>query len=180
MFEAWGGAPTFCSSAKVVTTIRPKTAELNIPIEIPARRRHGILRFMFFSPIFIPHHKRPILLPLMLEARQERAPSPKPHSHRFYIRGPPASVISRWLIGCGAGSSVPLAHQCCRGRRRMLRRKAFCPPSIDVQLREWARKVSSEIVKREGAALALSACDRDEPATEADSNLFGIAIAQAA
>jgi hypothetical protein len=34
-------------------------------------------------------------------------------------------------------------------------------------------------VKREGAALALSACDRDEPAIEADSNLLGIAIAQA-
>jgi hypothetical protein len=49
----------------------------------------------------------------------------------------------------------------------------------DNQLREWACKVSSEIVKREGAALALSACDRDEPAIEADSNLLGIAIAQA-
>jgi hypothetical protein len=40
-------------------------------------------------------------------------------------------------------------------------------------------KASSEIVKREGAALALSACDRDEPSIEADSNLLGIAIAQA-
>lgn len=49
----------------------------------------------------------------------------------------------------------------------------------DDQLREWASKTSSEIVKREGAALALSACDRDEPAIEADSNLLGIAIAQA-
>jgi hypothetical protein len=49
----------------------------------------------------------------------------------------------------------------------------------DDQLREWASKVSSEIVKREGAALALSACDRDESAIEADSNLLGIAIAQA-
>jgi hypothetical protein len=49
----------------------------------------------------------------------------------------------------------------------------------DDQLREWASKVASEIVKREGAALALSACDRDEPAVEADSNLLGIAIAQA-
>jgi hypothetical protein len=49
----------------------------------------------------------------------------------------------------------------------------------DDQLREWASKVASEIVKREGAALALSACDRDEPAIEADSNLLGIAIAQA-
>jgi hypothetical protein len=27
--------------------------------------------------------------------------------------------------------------------------------------------------------MALSACDRDEPAIEADSNLLGIAIAQA-
>jgi hypothetical protein len=49
----------------------------------------------------------------------------------------------------------------------------------DDQLREWASKASSEIVKREGAALALSACDRNEPAVEADSNLLGIAIAQA-
>jgi hypothetical protein len=49
----------------------------------------------------------------------------------------------------------------------------------DDQLRVWASKASAEIVKREGAALALSACDRDEAATEADSNLLGIAIAQA-
>ena len=49
----------------------------------------------------------------------------------------------------------------------------------DDQLREWASKAASEIVKREGAALALSACDRDEFAIEADSNLLGIAIAQA-
>jgi hypothetical protein len=49
----------------------------------------------------------------------------------------------------------------------------------DDQLKEWASKASSEIVKREGATLALSACDRDEPAIEADSNLLGIAIAQA-
>jgi hypothetical protein len=49
----------------------------------------------------------------------------------------------------------------------------------DDQLREWASKAAAEIVKREGAALALSACDRDEPAIEADSNLLGIAIAQA-
>ena len=49
----------------------------------------------------------------------------------------------------------------------------------DDQLRKWASEVSSEIVKREGAALALSACDRDESAIEADSNLLGIAIAQA-
>ena len=49
----------------------------------------------------------------------------------------------------------------------------------DDQLREWASKAASEIVKREGAALALSACDRDESAVEADSNLLGIAIAQA-
>jgi hypothetical protein len=49
----------------------------------------------------------------------------------------------------------------------------------DDQLRKWASEASSEIVKREGAALALSACDRDEPAIEADSNLLGIAIAQA-
>ena len=49
----------------------------------------------------------------------------------------------------------------------------------DNQLREWASKAAAEIVKREGAALALSACDRDEPAIEADSNLLGIAVAQA-
>lgn len=49
----------------------------------------------------------------------------------------------------------------------------------DAHLREWASKTASEIVRREGAALALSACDRDEPAIEADSNLLGIAIAQA-
>ena len=49
----------------------------------------------------------------------------------------------------------------------------------DDHLQEWASKASSEIVKREGAALALSACDRDESAIEADSNLLGIAIAQA-
>ena len=49
----------------------------------------------------------------------------------------------------------------------------------DDQLREWASKASAEIVKREGAALALSACDRDGTAIEADSNLLGIAIAQA-
>ena len=52
-------------------------------------------------------------------------------------------------------------------------------PMTDDQLREWASKAASEIVKREGAALALSASDRDEPAIEADSNLLGIAIAQA-
>ncbi len=49
----------------------------------------------------------------------------------------------------------------------------------DDQLRQWASKVSSEIVKREGAALALSVSDRDESAIEADSNLLAIAIAQA-
>ena len=49
----------------------------------------------------------------------------------------------------------------------------------DDQLKEWASKTASEIVKREGAALALSACDRNESETEADSNLLGIAIAQA-
>ena len=49
----------------------------------------------------------------------------------------------------------------------------------DDQLIAWASKTSSEIVKREGAALAESACDGDEPAIEADSNLLGIAIAQA-
>ena len=47
----------------------------------------------------------------------------------------------------------------------------------DDQLREWASKAASEIVKREGAALALSVCDRNPPAIEADSNLLGIAIA---
>jgi len=49
----------------------------------------------------------------------------------------------------------------------------------DDQLIAWASKTSSEIVKREGAALAESACDGDEAAIEADSNLLGIAIAQA-
>ena len=49
----------------------------------------------------------------------------------------------------------------------------------DAHLQEWASKTASEIVKREGAALALSACDRDERAIEADSNLLGIAIAEA-
>jgi hypothetical protein len=49
----------------------------------------------------------------------------------------------------------------------------------DDQLREWASKASAEIVRREGAALALSASERDESAIEADSNLLGIAIAQA-
>jgi hypothetical protein len=49
----------------------------------------------------------------------------------------------------------------------------------DDQLKEWAGKAASEIVKREGAALALSVCDRNEPSIEADSNLLGIAIAQA-
>jgi hypothetical protein len=49
----------------------------------------------------------------------------------------------------------------------------------DDQLKQWASKASAEIVKREGAALALSACDRDESAIEADSNLLGVAIAQA-
>jgi hypothetical protein len=41
----------------------------------------------------------------------------------------------------------------------------------DDQLNAWAAKISSEIVKREGAALALSVSDRDEPAIEADSSL---------
>jgi hypothetical protein len=49
----------------------------------------------------------------------------------------------------------------------------------DDELREWASKSASEIVKREGAALALSASDRDETGIEADSHLLGIAIAQA-
>lgn len=49
----------------------------------------------------------------------------------------------------------------------------------DDQLKEGASKAASEIVKREGAALALSVSDRNEPAIEADSNLLGIAIAQA-
>jgi hypothetical protein len=49
----------------------------------------------------------------------------------------------------------------------------------DDQLIAWASKTSSEIVKREGAALAESACDGDEAAIEANSNLLGIAIAQA-
>jgi hypothetical protein len=49
----------------------------------------------------------------------------------------------------------------------------------DDELIAWASKASSEIVKREVAALAQSACDGDEAAIEADSNLLGIAIAQA-
>ena len=49
----------------------------------------------------------------------------------------------------------------------------------DAQLTEWASKIASEIVKREGAALALSACDRNEDTIEADSNLLGVAIVQA-
>ena len=49
----------------------------------------------------------------------------------------------------------------------------------DDQLVAWASKTSSEIVKREGAALAQSAIDGDEAAIQADSNLLGIAIAQA-
>jgi hypothetical protein len=49
----------------------------------------------------------------------------------------------------------------------------------DDQLKQWASKASAEIVKREGAALALSACERNEAAIKADSNLLGIAIAQA-
>jgi hypothetical protein len=55
MFEASSGAPTFCSSAKVVT-IRPNMAELHIPSEIPARRRQGVLRFM---PLFSQLHPSP-------------------------------------------------------------------------------------------------------------------------
>jgi hypothetical protein len=49
------------------------------------------------------------------------------------------------------------------------------------QTMSWShgQGASSEIVKREGAALALSVCDRDEAAIEADSNLLGTAIAQA-
>ena len=49
----------------------------------------------------------------------------------------------------------------------------------DDQLKEWASRTAAEIVKREGAALALSVSDRSEPGIEADSNLLGIAIAQA-
>ena len=49
----------------------------------------------------------------------------------------------------------------------------------DDQLIAWASKTSSEIVKREGVALVQSAIDGDEAAIEADSNLLGIAIAQA-
>ena len=49
----------------------------------------------------------------------------------------------------------------------------------DDELKTWASKTSSEIVNREGAALALSASDRDESVIEADSNLLGIAMAQA-
>jgi hypothetical protein len=49
----------------------------------------------------------------------------------------------------------------------------------DDQLWAWASKAASEIVKREGAALALSVSDRDKTAIEADSNLLGVAIGQA-
>jgi hypothetical protein len=49
----------------------------------------------------------------------------------------------------------------------------------DDQLKQWASKASAEIVKREGAALALSGFERNEAAIEADSNLLGIAIAPA-
>ncbi len=49
----------------------------------------------------------------------------------------------------------------------------------DDQLIAWASKTSSEIVNREGAALTESVSDGDEAAIEADSNLLGIAIAQA-
>ena len=47
------------------------------------------------------------------------------------------------------------------------------------QLKKYASKAASEIVKRVGAALALSVADRDEDAIAADSNLLGIAIGQA-
>jgi hypothetical protein len=49
----------------------------------------------------------------------------------------------------------------------------------DEELKKWATKASAEIVKREGVALAMSACERDVIAVEADSNLLGVAIAQA-
>jgi hypothetical protein len=66
------------------------------------------------------------------------------------------------------------------GKRRLVTSATFRGKAMtDDQLKEWASKLSSEIVKREGAALALSACDHDKPAIEADSNLLGIAIAQA-
>jgi hypothetical protein len=42
----------------------------------------------------------------------------------------------------------------------------------DDQLKEWASRAASEIVRREGAALALSAFDRNEPSIEAHSNLL--------
>ena len=42
----------------------------------------------------------------------------------------------------------------------------------DDQLIAWASKTSSEIVKREGAALAQSAIDCDKAAIEADNNLL--------
>ena len=47
------------------------------------------------------------------------------------------------------------------------------------EIRTWAAKSATEIVKREGVALVMSACDRDGTAVEADSNLLGVAIAQA-
>jgi hypothetical protein len=47
------------------------------------------------------------------------------------------------------------------------------------ELRAWAANSATEIVKREGVALVMSACDRDGTGVDADSNLLGVAIAQA-
>lgn len=50
---------------------------------------------------------------------------------------------------------------------------------IETFVRMQAARRAQAIVKREGAALALSARDLDEFAIEADSQLLAIAIAQA-
>lgn len=46
-------------------------------------------------------------------------------------------------------------------------------------IEHWALAKASEIVKREGVALALSARSLDEDAITADSTLLGAAIAEA-
>ena len=106
--------------------------------------------------------------------------------YRAAGEGAPRMIIeSTYAVGFRRNCGVH-ANLLCKDRPHLIltsKKKAACGAMgnamTDDQLREWASKASSEIVKREGAALALSACDRDEPAIEADSNLLGIAIAQA-
>ncbi|MHA6684462.1 hypothetical protein [Mesorhizobium sp. A556] len=50
---------------------------------------------------------------------------------------------------------------------------------LDAEIRSLAARRARAIVMREGAALALSARELDEPAIEADSQLLAMAIAQA-